>query len=225
MPKKDRPPTAEELAASLDRLETIMEQQVADTQEMKRDTQEMKKDTQEMKRDTQEMKKDARKLDRKLAIQEHRNAEQWGQLAEYLAKSGLIDTVNRHRDINVIELLTNVEVSYGDHRGEIDIIAVGERDIVVVETKTTLTISETNRFKRKYLQNFSLWKARSSLVTLPDCADRRIFGCVTYLKAKDNAEEHALRLGLITVRTLGRSSKLINPDAPLTDYHPARFSL
>ena len=190
---KKNPVTTEELAASLDRLEDLVERG---------------------------FKERDKKYERKLRVQAHRNAEEWGKLAEYLASTGLKELINQYTDIEIDNLVANVKVVRGDKKGEIDIIAVGKRDVVVVETKTTLRSNEVKSFKKKYLPSFPYWRPESELIVIPDCRDKRVFGCVTFLKAKQDAEQTALDLGLLVVRTLGKKIQLINSDTSLIDYNP-----
>ena len=151
----------------------------------------------------------------------------WGKLAEFVIKSGILATLNRHQDINVTDLLPNIGIRYqredGSYEhGEIDIIVTGARDIIVVETKTTLQPSDVSYFLKKYLHDFPRWQASSPHIHLPSCDGMRIFGCVAYMKADQGAEKAAVRAGLITVHAFGDSSKIAHPDTILIDYHPDR---
>ena len=193
---KKNPVTAEELAASVAELSDSVK--------------EMREENE--KRD--------KKYERKIRVQAHKNAEEWGKLAEYLARTGLKELINQYTDIEIDDLVANVKVVRGDKKGEIDIIAVGKRDVVVVETKTTLRSNEVKSFKKKYLPSFPYWRPESKYIVLPDCRDKRVFGCVTFLKAKHGAEQTALDLGLLVVRTLGKKIQLINPDTNLIDHNP-----
>lgn len=162
-----------------------------------------------------------KKYERKLRVQAHKNAEEWGDLAEYLAKAGLKELINQYTGLEVDDLIANVEVLRGDKKGEIDIIAIGKRDVVVVETKTTLRSNEVKSFKKKYLPSFPYWRPESKYIVLPDCRNKRVFGCVTFLKAKQEAEQTAIDLGLLVVRTLGKKIQLINSDTTFIDYNSA----
>ena len=147
-----------------------------------------------------------------------------GKLAEFAVESGILDTLDGYADLDVTHLLPNIDVQAHrdgkDECGEIDIIVSGKHDIVVVETKVTLSSDDITKFVDKYLRNFPRWKASSPHIILPDCAGKRIFGCVAYAQASSNTEAAAVKAGLITVHVFGSSSKIANPDTKLIDYHP-----
>ena len=153
-------------------------------------------------------------------MQAYRNAKDWGKLAEYLAKTGFKEVINQHTGIEVDDLIANVKVVQDNNKGEIDLIAIGKRDVIIAETKTTLRSNEVKSFKKKYLNSILYWKSESKYITIPDLSDKRIFGCVTFLKANEGAEQTAIDLGLLVIRTLGKKSKLVNPNTTLIDYHP-----
>ena len=206
---KKHPVTVEELTASVAELSEAVK--------------EMRKEGAEYRRESERMRQENaardRKYERKLREQAHRNAEEWGKLAEYLSRTGLKELINHYTNIEIDDLVANVEVVRGDKKGEIDIIAIGKRDVVVVETKTTLRSNEVKSFKKKYLPSFPYWRPKSKYIVIPDCRDKRVFGCVTFLKAKHGAEQTALDLGLLVVRTLGKKIQLINPNTALINYN------
>ncbi len=144
-----------------------------------------------------------------------------------MIESGILETLNRHGDLDLNDALPNVAVRCQDKQGkfengQIDIIVSGERDLVIVETKTTLVTSNVNYFLKKYLRDYDCWQAVSPHINLPSSAGRRIFGCMAYMKAGDGAEEAAVREGLLTVHAFGDSCDIVHPDTVLVDYHPDR---
>ena len=147
-----------------------------------------------------------------------------GKLAEFAIESGILDTLDGYADLDVTHILPNVEVQAHDkgkdELGEIDIIATGKRDIVVIETKVTLSYDDVSKFVAKYLRNFPRWQASSPHILLPKCEGKRIFGCLAYAQASSNAEDAAIKAGLITVHVFGSSSKIAYPDTKLVDFQP-----
>ena len=165
---------------------------------------------------------------REVAVEMGRLRNMWGQLAEFVIESGILATLNRHADLNIDEVLPDIAVRcQGEdgklEHGQIDIIASGERDLVIIEVKTTLDVSDVNYFRNKYLIGYSRWQPSSSFINLPKCDGKRVFGCLAYMKAEGKAEEIAAQEGLITVHVFGDSSSLAQPNTPLIDYHPDRY--
>ena len=113
-----------------------------------------------------------------------------GKLAEFAVESGILDTLDGYADLDVTHLLPNIDVQAHrdgkDECGEIDIIVSGKHDIVVVETKVTLSSDDITKFVDKYLRNFPRWQASSPHIILPDCAGKRIFGCLAYAQASSS---------------------------------------
>ena len=147
-----------------------------------------------------------------------------GKLAEFAIESGILDTLEGYADLDVTHLVPNVDVesrANGEEEfGEVDIIASGKRDVVVVETKVTLNYEDIAKFVNKYLRNFPRWQASSPHILLPNYEGKRIFGCLAYAQASSNTEAAAVKAGLITVHVFGSSSKIAHPDTKLIDFHP-----
>ncbi len=172
--------------------------------------------------------KDREEHRRVVAVETGKLYDMWGKLAEFVIESGIVTTLNRHHDLHVDDALPSVGVRCQDEDGkpedgQIDIIVSGERDIVIVETKTTLTVGDVKYFLGKYLRSYTRWQASSPHINLPSCAGMRLFGCLAYMKAEPRAEEVAVREGLLTVHAFGDSSDLAHPDTALIDYHPDRY--
>ena len=172
--------------------------------------------------------KEREKHRREVAVEMGQLRDMWGQLAEFVIESGILDTLNRHGDLDVNDAIADISVHYQKENGElehgqIDIIVSGERDLIIVETKTTLEARDVNYFLKTYLRDYSRWEASSPFIHLPSCEGRRIFGCLAYMKAKGKAEDIAVKEGLITVHAFGDSSAIAHPDTTLIDYHPDRY--
>ncbi len=164
---------------------------------------------------------------RVVAVEAGKLYNMWGKLAEFVIASGILELLNRHGDFNLNDTLPDIKVRCQDKQGkfengQIDIIVSGERDLVIVETKTTLEASDVNHFLKKYLRDYARWQPVSQHITLPSSAGRRIFGCMAYMKADDGAEDAAVREGLLTVHAFGDSCDIAHPDTVLVDYHPDR---
>ncbi len=171
--------------------------------------------------------KERKEYRREVAVEAGKLSDMWGKLAEFVIASGILELLNRHGDFNLNDTLPDIKVRCQDEQGkfengQIDIIVSGERDLVIVETKTTLEASDVNHFLKKYLRDYDRWQPVSQHITLPSSAGRRIFGCMAYMKADDGAEDAAVREGLLTVHAFGDSCDIAHPDTVLVDYHPDR---
>ncbi len=139
---------------------------------------------------------------------------QWGKLIESLVEGDLVRLLQQ-RGIAVLHTVTNPRQNYGERRWELDIVAVNGEEVVVVEVKTTLRVPDIDRFMAR-LNEFS--------ELMPEYASRRIYGAVAYLKAYQESDVRAERLGLFVIRATGSSASITNREGftPRTFGHPSR---
>ena len=127
---------------------------------------------------------------------------QWGKLIESLVEGDLVRLLQR-RGIAVQHTITNPRQNYGERRWELDIVAVNGEEVVVVEVKTTLRVPDIDRF---------IWRLKEFSELMPEYASRRIYGAVAYLKAYQESDVRAERLGLFVIRATGSSASITNRD-------------
>ncbi|MDE0230100.1 MAG: hypothetical protein OXJ62_14705 [Spirochaetaceae bacterium] len=139
---------------------------------------------------------------------------QWGKLIESLVEGDLVRLLQQ-RGIEVQHTVTNPRQNYGERRWELDIVAVNGDEVVVVEVKTTLRVPDIDRFMGR-LNEFS--------ELMPEYASRRVYGAVAYLKAYQESDVRAERLGLFVIRATGSSASITNREGftPRTFGHPSR---
>ncbi len=139
---------------------------------------------------------------------------QWGKLIESLVEGDLAGLLQR-RGIAVQHTVTNPRQNYGERRWEFDIVAINGAEVVVVEVKTTLRVPDIDRFVRRLNEFPEL---------MPEYAGRRIYGAVAYLKAHQQSDVRAERLGLFVIRATGSSASITNREGftPRTFGHPSR---
>ena len=125
---------------------------------------------------------------------------QWGKLIESLVEGDLVRLLQQ-RGVGVQHTVTNPRQNYGERRWEFDIVAVDGEQVVVVEVKTTLRVPDVDRFIGRLHQFPEL---------MPEYADRRIHGAVAYLKAYQESDVRAERLGLFVIRATGSSASITN---------------
>ena len=125
---------------------------------------------------------------------------------ESLVKGDLIKLL-KERGIKVKSALTNLESEYDGKYTEFDIIAVNGEEVVVVEVKTTLTVSHVNEFIKK-LEKFKKWR--------PEYGDRKVYGAVAYLKADASSNVYADKKKLFVIKALASPMpKILNPEFSL----------
>ena len=125
---------------------------------------------------------------------------QWGKLMESLVEGDLVKLLQQ-RGIAVHHTVTNPRQNYGERRWEFDIVAVNGEEVVVVEVKTTLRVPDVDRF---------IGRLHEFAELMPEYAGRRIYGAAAYLKAYQESDVRAERLGLFVIRATGSSASITN---------------
>ena len=128
---------------------------------------------------------------------------------EALVEGDLIQLLGQ-RGIAIDHTFTNAKKEHGARRWEIDILADGGDEVVVVEVKTTLKVRHVDHLVA-LLRDFP--------DLMPAYAGRQIYGAVAYLKADEAATIYAERQGLFVIRATGSSASITNPP----DFNPRRF--
>ena len=146
------------------------------------------------------LKRQAQETDRRLRGLDELFNGQWGKLMEALVEGDLVRLLQQ-RDIAVHHTVTNPRQNYGERRWEFDIVAINGEEVVVVEVKTTLRVPDVDRFVGRLHEFPEL---------MPEYAGRRIYGSVAYLKAYQESDVRAERLGLFVIRATGSSASITN---------------
>ena len=151
-----------------------------------------------------------KETDRKLRRLEDLFNGQWGKLMEALVEGDLIELLGR-RGIEVDHTVCGLKSRNGAPRWEIDIIAANGDEVVVVEVKTTLKVSQVERF----IETLKVFPAEAPSVY----RGKRVYGAVAYLRADESAEVYAERRGLYVIRATGSSASITNAE----DFRPRTF--
>ena len=195
----------------------ILREVSAAQQETERRLQETDRQMQETDRRLQEtgelITRQARAAERRMDKLDELFNGQWGKLIESLVEGDLAGLLQR-RGIAVQHTVTNPRQNYGERRWEFDIVAINGAEVVVVEVKTTLRVPDIDRFVRRLNEFPEL---------MPEYAGRRIYGAVAYLKAHQQSDVRAERLGLFVIRATGSSASITNREGftPRTFGHPS----
>jgi hypothetical protein len=127
----------------------------------------------------------------------------WGRLMEALVEGNLIPLF-RDAGVPVVELFGRLRSQIGGNWREYDLAAVGESDVMVVEVKTTLRVSDVQRFTER-IADFRRWR--------PFEARDRVWGALAYLSADGEAVPAAEAAGFYLVRAVGGNARLANSSA------------
>ena len=126
---------------------------------------------------------------------------QWGKLVESLVEGNIIK-IFREAGIDVHYTSERVSGAYRGKNFEFDIVAHNEKDLVVIEVKTTLRPDDVKEFIHK-LNNIKTW--------IPSYRNHRIRGCVAFLTADAGSEKQSENQGLYVLKATGDSAHLLTP--------------
>ena len=138
----------------------------------------------------------------------------WGDLGEALTIGDALP-VFKGVGINVRRLYHNIYGSDGGDNWEIDGVAVGDNEVVVIEAKADMKTGHVSTFIDKKLKRFTELEPELA-------ANRHIYGAMGYLKSSPEAVALAHKHGLMVIRSLHHTKELVEPPAgfELRDYHP-----
>ncbi len=149
----------------------------------------------------QETDKKFQESDKKIKELSNLFTSQWGKLVESLVE-GTVIKIFREAGIEVHYTSERVSGFYGKDNFEFDIVAHNEKDLVVIEVKTTLRSGDVKNFLSK-LQNIKKW--------IPSYKKHKIRGCVAFLTAQAGSDTQAQNAGLYAIKATGDSAHLLNP--------------
>ena len=179
--------------------QTARRMQEADRRQQETDRQ-MQETDRRLQETDQLLTRQTRAADRRMDKLEELFNGQWGKLMESLVEGDLVALLQQ-RGIAVQHTVTNPRQNYGERRWEFDLVAINGEQVVVVEVKTSLRVPDVDRFIGR-LDEFP--------ELMPEYAERRIYGAVAYLKAYQESEVRAERLGLFVIRATGSSASITN---------------
>ena len=165
------------------------------------------KETSEQMKETDKRMKET---DKRLKKAENLFTTQWGRLMESLVEGDLIPILNE-KGIEIAHTSTNVKQRGRGDNFEYDIIAVNGQEAVVVEVKTTLRVNSVKDF----LKNLRKFTTR-----MPHYKNKTIYGAVAWLRAEEESDIYAERLGLFVIRATGSSASIVNQE----NFKPQVFS-
>ena len=170
-------------------------------EDRKREVADRKRQEEAERKRRQDLDEQRKETDRRIQKMEGLFTSQWGKMVEALTDESLIGLM-KEQGIKVTHTVTNVKGSYRDKYREFDIIAVNGKEMVVVEVKTTLRVSDVKRFLDAIKDFKHLCREYRSF---------KVYGGVAYIKAVKGSTEFAREKGLFVIRSAGKSAVLKNP--------------
>ena len=128
-----------------------------------------------------------------------------GDIVETIARENIARLLQDY-GIHVDRVYGNIkDIKY--RKWELDAIAENGQEVVIVETKATLTCGDVHAFIEKRLKNVRTY--------LPDVGDKRVYGAIAYFKTKNSIKygdpvKNALREGLFVISVVGDTAKMAN---------------
>ena len=124
----------------------------------------------------------------------------WGNFVESLVEGDLVKLL-QDRKIDVIGVAKEHKRTIDGKDYEIDIIAINGKEIVVTEVKTTLGKKDVDDFIKKLKVFKDYFK---------EYKNRKIYGCVAYLRENQGSAGYSQKQGLLVIRATGSSASIVN---------------
>ncbi len=123
----------------------------------------------------------------------------WGRFVE-----GLVPAVERlfqPRGIPVDKVFQRVKAHKNGREIEIDVLAINQGHVVLIEAKSTLSVEKVNEHLQK-LREFKFF--------FPEYADRKVVGAVAGIVIEESADRDAYKCGLFVIGESGETVKILN---------------
>ncbi|MCP4696824.1 MAG: hypothetical protein GY862_08235 [Gammaproteobacteria bacterium] len=125
---------------------------------------------------------------------------QWGKLVECLEEGALVKAFNE-RGIPVQYMIGRTHGVYEGNHWELDIIVKSEREVIVVEVKTTLHPDDVKNFLTK-LKRVKQW--------MSEYAGNTVYGGMAWITADAGTEKMTQNQGLFSIKAVGDSARIEN---------------
>ncbi len=132
----------------------------------------------------------------------------WGRFVEELVEPAVLELF-QDKGINVKELYPRAKVKRQGIAMEIDILAVDDNDLVIVECKSRLSKDDVDEFLGK-LSRFK--------IAFPHYKNYRAYGAVAGIEINEGIDRYAYKKGLFVIKPSGNTVMITNDDnfQPLT---------
>ena len=126
----------------------------------------------------------------------------WGRFVEGLVVPG-VKRLFGERGILLEKVYPRAEAHKQGETIEIDVLAVGEEHVVMVEVKSTLSVDDV----KEHLQELGRFKT-----FFPEYADRKVLGAVAGIVIEHNVSRYAYQQGLLVIGQSGDAVRLLNDE-------------
>ena len=126
----------------------------------------------------------------------------WGRFVEELVEPSVLELFQA-KGIDVKEIYPRARVKRQGIAMEIDILAVDETELVVVECKSRLSKDDVDEF----LEKLSRFKE-----AFPHYKNYQAYGAVAGIEINEGIDRYAYRQGLVVIKTAGNMVKIVNND-------------
>jgi len=202
-----------------EKLKELMESQRKTDEQMKETDEKIKelvKSQEETDKKMKELMERQEKTDRQIkaltkAISELNGT--WKKFSEKIVFDNIEDTL-KDLGFKNFSVRRNVESTIDSQHMEIDILAVGEDYVLVMEVKTTLRVEHVRKFIKKLKEKF--------LTFFPEFKGRyKVYGVVIGINFQEGVDEFAIKNGLLVLRYKDKGKvEVLNPKG----FKPKDFS-
>ena len=126
----------------------------------------------------------------------------WGRFVEELVEPSVLELFQA-KGIDVQEIYPRARVKRQGIAMEIDILAVDETELVLVECKSRLSKDDVDEF----LEKLSRFKE-----AFPHYKNYQAYGAVAGIEINEGIDRYAYRQGLFVIKTAGNMVKIVNSD-------------
>jgi len=137
----------------------------------------------------------------------------WKKFSEKIVFDNIEDTLNALGFKDFV-LSRNLQREHNSEHMEVDILAVGEDYVLVMEVKTTLRVEHVKRFIKKLKEKF--------LTFFPEFKGRyKVYGVVIGINFQEGVDEFAIKNGLLVLKYKDKGKvEVLNPEG----FRPKDFS-
>lgn len=176
------------------RLDEITEKQKKfEEEQAKRKQEEEKRRQEEEKRRAKEWEEYKKENQRRIQELQDLFTSQWGKLIEALLSPGS-KKIFQERGINIHYRGSNIEGDINGQKIEIDVLLENDKDVVVVEVKTTAKVRHVNELI-ELMKNIKTY--------FPRFKDKNVYGAIAAVKFHEESDKYAASKGLFVIEPNG----------------------
>jgi hypothetical protein len=124
----------------------------------------------------------------------------WSRFVEGLIAPGAV-TLFRERGIEVEGIFQRVKIQKNGEGIEIDILAVDQEYVVLIEAKSTLSVDDV----KEHVERMKAFKR-----FFPQYRDRKAIGAVAGIDIEEGADKFAYRQGFFVIGQTGETVEILN---------------